>query len=699
MENIFMGANEAEFSCCIEGGPEVQVVGFLGSEAISTPFHFSVDVVAKDDWLDADQFLGTETVLTIEGPAGPRYVHGMLVSVLHLGRRGFSSLFRLEVAPQLWYLSYVRQSRIFQDMTTPDILAQVIEGGGVPPDRYRFALTRDYSPRNYCVQYRESDLDFIHRLMEDEGMFYFFEQAVDGHMMVIADDSVVHVDLPDAPVVPYREPSGMVPTEQSVSSFDYRTAIGPDRVTLRDYSFKQPVLDVSGEKAGDRFPSLEQYDYPGAFVTPELGETFAEIRLGAHRVRRWIGRGGSDCRNLNPGFLFTLTQHPDDECNCTYLLTRVRHQGRQPQGHEAFAPSHADAGYSNQFEVIPAEVTFRPPRRTPRPAIPGVQTATVMGPDGEEIYTDQHGRIKVMFHWDRATEVAPENRSCWIRVAQPWAGNQFGVVCVPRVGQEVVVQFLEGDPNRPLVTGVVYNGQNPAPYGSPDSNTISTLKSNSTPGGGGFNEFRFEDAKGEEEVFLHAQRDLNETVLNNQTTQVGVDRYQGVGRDMVVDVGRDRTESVFGNMFLTVQEGDRGAVLYEGSDRLSVKSGNRTVSLEQGNHATYVAKERLAEVGGGDRVKVHDDREVLVTDGDLSMTVEKGKITIVAKKNLSQTSDKDVEIKATGRITIEANEEIVLAVAHSKIKLGLEGVTIEGPEIKGLAVGRLQLAGATITMN
>ncbi len=692
-------ADTAEFCCEVDGAPVMDVIAFHGIEAISYPFRFTADVVMEEDWTDAEAFLGASTLLTVEGPAAPRFIHGMLDTVVYVGRKGQYNQYRLEVAPLLWYLSYTQQSRIFQDMTTPEILAEVLEAGGVPSDRYRMALTREYAPRNYCVQYRETDLNFLHRLMEDEGIFYFFEHADDGHTLVIADDSVVHVDLPDAPLLPFREPSGLVGAEQSVASFDYQQRISPDRVVLKDYSYKQPDLDVSGDKQGSRFPNLEVYDFPGEFVTPELGEVFAEIRYEASEALRWIGRGGSDCRNLTPGYLFSLDQHPDANCNRVYLVTRVRHRGVQPQGLGALAGPVKKAGYSNDFDVIPAEVTFRPQRRTRRPSIPGVQTATVMGPEGEEIYTDDDGRIKVMFHWDRAGDVSPENRSCWIRVAQPWAGNQFGVVFVPRVGQEVVVQFLEGDPNRPLVTGVVYNRRNPAPYGSPESNTASTIKTNSTPGGGGFNELRFEDAKGEEEVYLHAERDLNEVVRNDHNTHVDGRRFQHVVGDKVVQVDGELKRTVTKDTTLLVKEGDRKTFLEQGMDALELQKGHRYVRVEEGDLQTYVGGDASLEVVGTQKIEVKGDRKVKIGEGDLMIQTGHGSVTIEARGNMRQSSESDVDLSANASLRVGALKEIVLSVGGSKITVNNAGITISAPKITSSAAGVHQIQGSVVKLN
>ncbi len=691
-------ANQAQFLCEVEGAPSMQVVAFTGTEAISFPFRFVVDVATLDDWVEPEQVLGAPTLLTFESSTGPRYVSGMLDSVLYLGRNDPFALYRIEVAPLLWFLSYSRRSRIFQDMTTPEILAHVLEGGGVPSDRFRFAFTRDYTPRNYCVQYRETDLEFLHRLMEDEGMFYFFEHTADGHTLVVADDSVVHVDLPDTPELPFRPRSGMVPGSQSISTFAYRLSIRPDKVMLRDYSYKRPGLDVQGLVQGDRFASLEEYDYPGAFVTPELGETFAEVRWGAHRVRRRFARGSGDCRGMTPGYLFSLTQHPDDVYNGCYLVTRVHHRGRQPQALEELAASAGPAGYGNEFEVIPADVTFRPQRRARRPIIPGVQTATVVGPEGEEVYTDQDGRIKVMFHWDRAEDVSPEARSCWIRVAQPWAGNQFGVVFVPRIGQEVVVQFLEGDPNRPLVTGVVYNGQNPPPYGTPDANTISGIRTSTTPGGGGYNELRFEDAQGSEEVFLHAQRDLNEVVEQDHNSKVGGDRYQQVDGDVQVFIGGQREETVKEDVILTVENGDRVTVLGEGDDRLVVQQGDRQVHVEEGDLEEHVAGDRATRVDGDDTLDVGGDRKVKVVGGDFDVRVKQGSMTLNAQGS-TEAESQEFLIQSHTSIVLRATTKITLQVGLSTLTLSPKGVEINGPTITSEAKGVHQIKGMPVTMN
>lgn len=540
----FVPANVAQFTFEVAGfDRELRVVRLTGNEALSQLFRFTLELASEEPEIDFGAVVGKGARLILLGDSGERFVNGMVSRFEQTAERGRFTLYQAELVPHLWLLAFRHRSRIFQQRSVPDIIKQILEEVGLTSDRYRFVLQKEYPPREYCVQYRETDLQFISRLMEEEGIFYFFEHTEEKHVLVMADAASAHVPIAEPPAVIFHEPTGTVPTEEYVYQYRYAEKVRPGAVVLRDFDFTKPSLTLQAEKQADQDTALEIYDYPGEYVAPERGRALAQVRLEAFQAPRKVGRGSSVCRRFLPGYRFTLRDHPRKSFNQEYVLTRVSHTAAQPQALEEFSTGEG-ATYANGFSCIPASVPFRPPRVTPRPVVKGSQTAIVVGPKGEEIYTDEHGRVKVQFHWDREGRY-DEKSSCWVRVSQGWAGAAWGGICLPRIGQEVIVDFLEGDPDCPLITGRVYNGEHPPPYKLPDEKTKSTLKSNSSKGGKGFNEIRFEDKKGEEQIFIHAEK--------NQDIRVKKDTLEWVGQDRHLIVKRDQLEKVEGDKHLAVK--------------------------------------------------------------------------------------------------------------------------------------------------
>jgi type VI secretion system secreted protein VgrG len=396
------------------------------------------------------------------------------------------------------------------------------------------------------VQYRETDLDFISRLLEEEGIFYFFEHTDQKHLLVFGDSTVNYKPIPGEPKVVFNPTGGMVVREESVYQFAFSRQIRSGKYTLRDFNFEKPTLDLTAQDKATAHQELEVYDYPGEYLEQAPGKRLAKIRLEEAVMFKDLAKGNSSCPRFTPGFTYKMTKHEHSQFNKEYLLLRVVHSGTQPQVLEELADPGSTFSYANEFSALPSSVTFRPERDTPKPIVEGVHTAIVVGPKGEEIYTDKYGRVKVQFHWDRLGK-NDENSSCWIRVSQGWAGGGWGAVFLPRIKQEVIVDFLEGDPDHPIITGRVYHGTNMPPYPLPDEKTKSTVMSNSSLGGKGSNEMRFEDKKGSEEIFIHAQKDMNEKIENNHSTTVGTDR--------TITVGGTHTENITGDTKITIKQG------------------------------------------------------------------------------------------------------------------------------------------------
>ena len=559
-----VGSHEAE---------SLSVSHISGREGLNRLYEFQVGFhPLADGPLEARELLGAEALLTVLLPEGKtRHVHGRVRAVDVLGQRGGRWRYQASVVPRLWWLTRVRRSRIFQGKTVPQVVNAVLEEGGV---EVKLSLSGSYEAREYCTQYRETDFALISRLLEWEGLFYFFQHSEEGHVLVVGDKPNVHEALPGGAKLPLRENDGRAADEEYLFSLRRVHRLRPGKVYLKDYDFEKPALDVSGkvQDTSNCQDGLEVYDYPGEYVAPAVGKSAAKVRLeeAVQAARTLEGEGV--CPRLTPGYRFEVE---DDGIHAgKYVVVEVVHTGQQsetPGSREVLGNL-----YRNSFKCMPAQVPYRPRRLTSTPAIAGVQTATVVGPSGEEVHTDEHGRIKVQFHWDREGK-RDDKASCWVRVGQAWGGPAWGALYLPRVGQEVVVRFLEGNPDRPLIAGTVYNGGNPTPYVLPDDKTKSTLKSASSLGSDGFNEFRIEDAAGEEEIFVHGQKDEGLVTENDKAQQV-------LGYEDLL-VKKDRQRTVEGNQFLSVALEDDSLV--EGNQTLQVRGNRSTATV--GSHSEEVA--------------------------------------------------------------------------------------------------------------
>ncbi|MCY1077878.1 type VI secretion system Vgr family protein [Archangium lansingense] len=611
--------------------PEALVVsGFSGREALSRLYEFQVDFHPLEDVpLESEELLGSEALLTVRLPEDKtRWVHGRVRALDSLGKHGGRWRYRAWVVPGAWWLSQVKRSRIFQAQAVPQIIKAVLEEGGV---KVKLSLSGSYEAREYCTQYRETDFAFVSRLMEWEGLFYFFEHTEDGHLLVVGDKPNVHEALPSGAKLPLRENEGLAEDKEYLSSLQRVHRLRPGKVHLKDYDFEKPSLDVSGktQDSSNGQASLEVYDYPGEYVAPGVGKGAAKVRLeeAVQAARTLEGEGV--CPRLTPGYRFEVEDagvHAGE-----YVAVEVVHSGWQPEtrgSREALGKL-----YRNSFKCMPSSVPFRPRRTTPLPHIPGLQTATVVGPGGEEIHTDDHGRIKVQFHWDREGQ-RDDKASCWVRVGQAWGGPAWGALYLPRMGQEVVVRFLEGNPDRPLIAGTVYNGSNPTPYALPDDKTKSTLKSASSLGSDGFNEFRIEDAAGEEEIFVHGQKDEDLTTENDK------DQLVRAYEDLLVK--KDRSRTVDGNQSLRV-------VLDDGS----LIEGNQTLQVT-GNRSTRT-------------IGSHDED----VEGNQSMTVSKN-VTASVVQAMSET------VGAAKALSVGGSYLINVALAKTEAVGGLKSVQVGG---------------------
>lgn len=535
---------------------------FEGREAMSRLFEFSLLMVSEDDAITAADLVGKRVSLRIETAEDERFWLGMVSSFERVARvpdpggsEAELTSYRCEVVPWLWLLTLQKDTRIFQDQSVPDIIETLLGEFGFSD--YELDLKGDHPQRIYCTQYNETVFDFISRLMEEEGIYYYFRHPDDGHgaeTLVITDHKDGHPAL-DPDTIRMDQP-GSVDESDTVATLLHRQHMRSGKVTLRDFNFERPAdrMEVSVDslvRIGDN-AHYEVYDYPGLYASRSDGETLARLGMETEEARHEILDGTSNVRALVPGHRFTLTDHPHDALNAEYVITAVQHSGTNNLADDG-GPSH----YRNDFSCIPSRVQYRELRRTVRPQVAGVQTAMVTGPAGEEIYTDEFGRVKVQFHWDRLGQY-DDKSSCWVRVAQLHAGGKWGGFMLPRIGEEVLVAFEHGDPDRPYVIGSLYNADNMPPYPLPGEATKSTLKTRSSKGGGGFNEIRFEDKKGSEQLFVHAERDHEtrikhdslEWIGNDQHLIVKGDQMQQFDGDTHLKVAGDHNENVKGTTSL-----------------------------------------------------------------------------------------------------------------------------------------------------
>jgi type VI secretion system secreted protein VgrG len=527
-------------------------------------FHEETEAGEKPTIIDTTKILGQNVAISIMQRDGTsRIFNGMVNWFAHGNRVERFTHYFATVVPNVWVLKKRLQSRIFQQMTVPDILKKIFNGFNVS-----WEIQGTFHQRNYCVQYRETDFAFASRLMEEEGIFYYFEHTDQTHKMIVANTPQSHYDCPFKTNIPFA--IRVEDDEDFISSvrvWQLSQQVDSGKVTLWDHHFELPGKKLEAEKLArpdiKASPEFEVYDYPGGFArkydgidkgggeqASELQKVFtdnkkaAEIRMQGIDADYKVIRGEADCCSMTAGYRFKLVSHPSDEFNALYTLVSVKHEIQQSPDYTS-GEENSDS-YKNEFACIPNTVPFRPRPATPKPLMRGSQTAIVVGPAGEEIFTDKYGRVKVQFHWDREGKNDSAS-SCWVRVAQSWAGKKWGTMFIPRIGMEAIVDFLEGDPDQPIITGCVYNAETMPPYALPDQKTKTTLKSDSSPGGGGFNELRFEDKKGSEQIFIHGEKDIDVRIKKDSREWIGNERHLIVVKDKLEKIGGDKHLKVLGD--------------------------------------------------------------------------------------------------------------------------------------------------------
>ncbi|WP_421524138.1 type VI secretion system tip protein VgrG [Pseudomonas yamanorum] len=601
---MFAPANQSAFTLTLDGVPsDLKVREFTGDEFISLPYRFDLELVSEQPDLDLESLMHRQAFLGFD--AHGHGIHGQVYRVAQGDSGKRLTRYQITLVPQLAYLEHSTHQRIFQNRTVPQILALVLEGQGIQGDAFSFQLSGVYPQREYCVQLGETDLEFIQRLCAESGIHYHFQHHPERHLLVFGDDQTVFVQPDQA--TQYAAGSGMVADTPVIKRFIVRLKTRPTGVNLRDYDFRKPRLALESVASGGQLPTLEDQRYPGHFTDRAHGKYLAQRVLERHRGDFRQANGHSDQPALLSGRFLKMAGHPRQEWNDLWLVTQVTHAGRQPQALEESAADAASdelsQGYSNDFVVTPWDVPFRTPLLVSRPPMCGYQNAVVTGPVDSEIHCDEYGRVKVQLAWDRVGE-NNEHSSCWLRVASGWAHEHYGAVLIPRVGMEVLVGFVDGDADTPLVVGCLANAATPVPLDLPADKTRSIFRSQTSPGGGGYNELRIEDRKGAEEIYLRAQRNWTQHVLHDQHVQVdnqrnvivkGLDRHELQGEEQRTTHGNRLTE-LKQDDHLTItgsQHVRAGFTVHIGAGQSIVIDAGASVTLQAGGHWINVSADGI----------------------------------------------------------------------------------------------------------
>ncbi|MEY2170175.1 MULTISPECIES: type VI secretion system Vgr family protein [unclassified Rhodanobacter] len=636
-------------------------VGMSADEELGELFRFELQFESTDAGIDLTSLLGSSMTVTLTLEDGfKRHFNGMVCEASQTGVATVDTLvyaqYAVTLVPRPWLLEQIVDCRIFTEMTAPDIIQKLLEESGYTD--VKNSLTGNYAQRDYCVQYREDCLSFIHRLMEQEGIYYYFTHDSSKHTMVLADGVGAHAAIDEFKKVPFAAGAGgALGKAATVATFGAVRGVDGATFKLTDYNPLTPKASLLSSHTSDgNQPTTTHtaFDFPGAHGDASVGQHYASVRAEALTAARSGYHGTTDACGAEAGNLFTLSDYSRQELNQEYLLTATQSYLRGA-GHASGSGNHLE--FQCQFRAIPGSIPFRKEIRTAKPKVAGLQTAIVTGSDtDEDIAVDQYGRVQVNFHWNMPDK--PNAKcSCPVRVASPWAGKGWGAVSIPRVGQEVVVSFLEGDPDRPLIIGSVYNAANTVPYGLPDSKTQSGIKSRSLLGGtDDFNELRFEDKQGSEDFIIHAQKDMHEEVENDHVVTIDHDETVEVKNNQTLTVDNDQTETIKHDRKVTVQNDDKLDVTANGTTTIGQKfkldagteidlvCGASSITLKAsgdieikgvnikitGDATVKMAGQATVDIGAGASVKVHSDA---------MMNVEGGAMTTVKGAMLTLTGD------------------------------------------------------------
>jgi type VI secretion system secreted protein VgrG len=623
-----------------------------GYEGISRLFSYELDLLAHDnDSITFKDILGKKVSIALHLPdETPRYINGYVSRFTQGGsdERTFTR-YHAQVVPWLWFLTRQADCRIFQNLAVPDIITQVFNLFEFKD--FRLSLKGSYPQLEYCVQYRETSFNFVSRLMEEFGISYYFDHSTKGkHTMVLADQSSTLPACPSSPIS-YDTQVGGLEDPEVITNWHVGQEVRTGKYSVTDYNFTTPstsllandptVVDLAASQP------LELFDYPGLHTAKDQGDTVAKVRMQEEEAGHMVVSGTGNCRGLMSGYSFELKNHYRTDQDANYVVTEVQHVASAGQTYTT-AGTHGGETYSNNFTCIPASITYRPARVTPKPFVQGPQPALVVGKSGEEIWVDKYGRVTVQFYWDRLGQ-KNENSSCWIRTSQPWAGGNWGAMWIPRIGQEVLVSFLEGDPDRPVITGRVYNADQMPPYTLPDYQTRSTFMSRSSKGGGAsnYNELRFEDLKGKEQIFMNAEKDMDLRVENDSREFIGANRHLIVTANQQEQIQAEKHLHVQGSHFEKI---DGNMSLQVGQNQMESVTGNKSLSVTGNQSESVTGNVSLAVTGNQD-------------------------VTNMAYAMKSNTT---IHLNAGMSVVIEAGMELTLKAGANFIDIGPAGIFISG---------------------
>ncbi len=654
-----------------------------GRESVSEPFHFVVSALSESDFIDENGIVGKSVTIGLENIHGEtRYFNGLVARFVvgHKVEHKYRE-YMVEIVPWLSMLKHRADCRIFQEMTPVDIIESVFCELGFSD--YQFKLQNTYETRTYCVQYRETDFNFVCRLMEEEGIFYFFKHENGSHTLVLCDYAKGYEKVPKGSI----DVTAGTHSDFSISTWKRNFSFCSGKVALTDYNFTTPRTSLmTNQQTILSIPNtspFEVYDYPGEYGVKGIGDFYARNKMEAIEADFTEIEASSDYHPMTAGYVFKVgsNQNEADARKSFVVKTIVHHasEGSYRSDGEVFK-------YGNSFICLPDDIVLRPHQISPKPFIRGTQTAVVVGPSGEEIFTDEYGRVKVQFFWDRLGR-GDDNSSCWIRVAQFWAGKKWGAQFLPRIGHEVLVSFLEGDPDRPLIIGSVYNADMMPTYDLPVRKAQSGIKSRSTKSGTpkNFNEIRFDDKKDAEQIYIHAEKNMDTQVENDETLTVDNDRTKHIKHDENSNIDNDRNKTVGKNQSENIGE-------------------NKSISVGK-NHTESVAKNATIDIGGNQTFSVGKNINISIADNHTE-TVGKS-MTISVDKDLKETVSgkyteavtKEYGLKAKS-ITMQADDQITLKTGSAQIVMKKNGdITISGKNINVKGSGNVVLKGSKVTAN
>ena len=704
-------------------GPDVLLFYRMrAQEELGRLSRFEFDCLSENGSIDPNALLGKSVAASLSlRDDSLRHFSGYVTSFQQHGMHGRFHVYHAIVHPWLWFLTRRADCRIYQHLSVPEIVKDVFSRHDTAAVDDR--LTASYPVRKYCVQYRETDFDFVSRLLEEEGIYYYFQYKGMSNVLVLADGYPAHEPYPGHAELPYVTPRSNGRTElDHVSDWAFTRRVQSGRFATTDYDFLKPAvpLQVRAEQPREHeHADYEVFDYPGEYYDKADGETYVQVRRDEVHSEFELADGIANARSIATGALFSLTHHPRADQNREYLITHSEFV-LEAEGFES--DTQEGASYDCRFTALSAEQQFRPRRRTPRPIVKGLQTAVVTGPAGEEIHTDAHGRVKVHFHWDRYGGL-DENSSCWIRSAHAWAGSHFGMIAIPRIGQEVIVEYVEGDPDRPMITGRVYNAAEMPPWELPANKTQTGVLTRSSLGGSAAyaNAIRFEDKKGEEQLWLHAEKNQDIEVENDETHWVGHDRTKTIDNDETTHVKHDRTETVDNDETITIH-GNRAETVDKNETITIHGARNETVDKDEGitihgARSETVDKNETIAIHGA-RSETVDKDEALKIGGSRSESVAKDEsVAIQGGRNVSVAKDesldvdgrraasigKDDNLQVGKNWVVDAGDSITIKTGNASITMKKDGtivlqgkdITIKGSDIAVKGSGKINVKASS----